>query len=552
MQHSLDGPDVGFTDLAVGTIAGAVITTSGTYAAADFNRYNNTVVWYRLGFKQDQYGGGQAEVFFSGTGAAGGGDLGADGDGASSTNGSPAFVRVTSIVSSTEANVEVLKPLGSLSKTKDWLMGDWNADDGYPTSVTLFDGRLWWGGKDRLWGSVSDDYENFDHDFEGDAGPISRSIGTGPVDTIVWLLALARLMAGRGAAVSSVRSSNFDEPLTPTNFTIKDASTRGAAATSAGQIDSRGVYIHANGRQLFELAYRVEAQDYSAVDLTHSHLEIGLPGFTRLAVGRSPDTRVFVVRTDGQLATILREQDGDTQLASWWRMSRTGNYEDAAVLPGDVEDQVYTVVNITIGGETKRFIEVFAHRDECVGAPITKCLDSHIVYSGTATDTISGLDHLEGETVAVWGAATADEEHGYDLGTYVVTGGTVGALPISVTTAVVGLPYTATFESAKLAYGAGLALGSIKRIDQISFVLFDTHARGLSFGCDFTAMDPLPLVEDGADVDPDYVWSQYDKKIASFPGRWDGDTRLCLQAQSPRPATVGAVMISVDTSVRIN
>jgi hypothetical protein len=399
-----------------------------------------------------------------------------------------------------------------------------------------------------MWGSVSDDYENFDHDFEGDAGPISRSIGTGPVDTIVWLLALSRLIAGRSTAVSSVRSSNFDEPLTPTNFTIKDAATRGAAATSAGQVDARGIYIHSNGSQVFELAYRVDAQDYYAVDLTQFNLDIGRPGLARMAVARSPDTRAFFVREDGEIAVVLREQDGDVQLASWWRITTDGDFEDVMTLPDSIEDSVYVVVK----RGTARNIEVFSRRDECTGAPQTKCLDAHKVYTGAATKTITGLSHLEGKVVRVWGAASASDTNGIDLGEYTVTGGSVGLLPVSVTVAVVGLPYTATFLSTKLAYGAGLSIGAIKRIDQISFVLFDTHAQGLSFGQGLDYLDPMPLVEEGDDVDPDTVWSHYDKKITSLPGRWDGDVRLGLVAQSPRPATVGSVLLSVDASARVN
>lgn len=556
LQSSLEGPDVGFKNVNNSQQAGShpAYTSNNHYVVDDRASNANKVVWYRVGFTEGNYTSGVATVSYEPYSSAyvGGPSTGGSETDGTETGGSAAYARITSIVSSTIAEMEVIKPFATLEKSDNWLIGEWNGDDGYPSAVTLFDGRLWWGGKDRIWGSISDDYENFDFDFEGDAGPISRSLGSGTVDTITWLLSLARLMVGRGSAVSSVRSSNFDEPLTPTNFTVKDATTRGCTVTMPGQVDSRGVYIHANGRQLFELVYRVDAQDYSAVDLTHAHSDIGLEGFTQLAVARSPDTRVFVTRGDGQLAVILREQDGDTHLASWWRMSRTGDYEDVAVLPGDVEDKVYVVVNITVDGETKRYIEVFARRDECIGEPLTKCLDSHIVYSGSATKTITGLDHLEGETVAVWGAASASNDTGVDLGTYVVTGGSVGLFPIDVTTAVVGLPYTATFESAKLAYGAGLSLGTIKRIDQISFVLFDAHSQGLEFGCDFTLLQPLPLVEDGEDVVEDYIWSHYDKKITSFPGRWDGDTRLCLQAASPRPMTVGAVMISVDASARTN
>jgi hypothetical protein len=49
--------------------------------------------------------------------------------------------------------------------------------------------------------------------------------------------------------------------------------------------------------------------------------------------------------------------------------------------------------------------------------------------------------------------------------------------------AVVGLPYTGEFQSAKLAYAAalGTALNQKKRIDHIGLVLTDTHYQGLEY-----------------------------------------------------------------------
>lgn len=542
LQGSVEGPTAGFTDTDY--ISAFTGNTAGT-TMADNPDFNNVVVWYRLGFRPGTYTSGAATVSF--------GPYNAFHNGPPGSHGKAFVVRVISVTDATHAVVEVLTPADSLNATKDWLISEWSGIDGWPTAVTLFDGRLWWGGQDHVWGSISDDYENFDYDFAGDAGSISRSLGSGPVDTISWLLPLSRLQVGRATAVSSIRSDNFDAPLTPTNFTIKNATTRGCSTAMPAVHDSRGIYVHANGRQVFELEYQVTAQDYVGVDLTQFNLDIGLPVFSRLAAAHSPDNRVFFVRNDGVMAVLLRDMDGETALASWWRMTRTGNYEDVAVLPNAIEDKVYVIVNYN----GSRFIEVFARRDECLGAPLTKCLDSHIVYSGAGTTTLTGLSHLNGATVAVWGAASGDTT-GSDLGTYTVTSGQITGLPISVVKAVVGLPYTASYMSGRLdgassaarfSSGAGFAIGTIKRLDQIGFVLFDTHAQGLLFGPDFDHLDPLPQLEDENQVATDFIWSQYDKKVHALPARWDPDARLCLQGASPRPVTVGAVILLMEASV---
>jgi hypothetical protein len=102
----------------------------------------------------------------------------------------------------------------------------------WPSSVTFAEGRLWWSGSDRLWGSVSDGFEDFDDTTEGDSGPISRSIATGGVNDTQWMLGPSRLLIGTEGAVSTVKSSSFDEPLTPTNLSIKDSSSTGAARST--------------------------------------------------------------------------------------------------------------------------------------------------------------------------------------------------------------------------------------------------------------------------------------------------------------------------------
>jgi hypothetical protein len=103
---------------------------------------------------------------------------------------------VTGFTSTTIVTVEVLSAFSSLNATADWSEGDWSDIVGWPSALRFHDGRLWFAGRDKIWGSVSDAYTSFDIDFEGDAGPINRSVGFGPVDTINWLLDLSRLIVG--------------------------------------------------------------------------------------------------------------------------------------------------------------------------------------------------------------------------------------------------------------------------------------------------------------------------------------------------------------------
>ena len=484
---------------------------------------DNQTVFYRIGIKTGNYGSGTAECALdyplgSITGVA----------------------RVTTFTDSSTVNAEVLVEFGSTVGSKFWSEGSWSSVSGFPSAVAFYEGRLWWAGKNGIFGSVSDDFYNYNPDTVGDSGPINRTVGSGPVDDINWIMPLQRLILGAEGAEHSVRATSFDEVLTPSNFNIKEASTQGSNSTIAAKIDSRGVYVQRGGTRLFELAFDVEAGDYRSVEATLAVPEVGEPSIVHVAVQRLPDTRIHCVRSDGIVAVLV--YNPIENVLCWVTVETDGLVEDVVVLPGDVEDTVYYCVNRTINGGTKRYLEKWALESEARGATVTNTSDSFINYSGVATTTVTGLSHLEGEEVVVWG-------NGKDLGTKTVVGGQVDTLPEPVTTATIGLSYTARWKSTKLAYASKdepIQLTFHKIIKQLGFVLADAYPQSLKFGPSFDTLDDMPLYENSEEVG-DTVRTSYDEELIIFPGEWNTDSRVCIQAQSPRPVTVLAAILAYDS-----
>lgn len=483
---------------------------------------DNQIVFFRIGIKTGDYTSGTANaslVYQSG-----------------SITG---VVRLTAYTSTTSVDAEVLQDLGGTSATATWSEGEWSDKRGWPSSVVLHDGRLWWSGKDRFWGSVTDQFDNFDPDFEGDAGPIQRSIGSGPVDTISWLVSCGRLLAGADASIIIPRSSSFDEPLTPSNFTPKTNATRGAARVAAIKVDDSAIYVHANGRRVIEMAMDPTRVDYAPTDLTELCPEFGEPGIIRLAVQREPDTRIHCVRSDGTVGVIVFNKLEN--VLALCDIETDGEVEDVAVLPGDSEDSVYYVVKRAVNGSDVRYIEKVALESEARGAAVTKMADSFVYASGAAS-SISGLSHLEGESVVLWG-------NGKDLGTATVSSGSV-TLPESATNRCAGLAYRGRFRSAKLAYVVpnGLsALGQPKHVNELVLVACDTHHQGVEFGTTFDTLDPMPASEEFTTVAEDTIHEDYEGDVLPLNGSWETDTRLCLEFNAPRPATIMGVVINMDT-----
>lgn len=183
-------------------------------------------------------------------------------------------------------------------------------------------------------------------------------------------------------------------------------------------------------------------------------------------------------------------------------------------------------------------LEKWALESECVGGEANLQGDSFIV--GSNVSTLTGLGHLEGFVLVVW----AD---GQDRGTFTVSGGEI-ALGATYVTVMAGLSYTGRFKSAKLAHATRdgyVGLSTRKRIHEIGLILQTCHAKGIRFGQDFTTMDELPDIENFAAVDPDSIHERYDKDFIAMPGNWDTDSRLCLEAEAPRPVTVLAAVLNV-------
>lgn len=514
LQYSVSEPG-DWVDAPLGTF-----TTNVAISYDD--TLDNQVIYYRFGFKTGEYTSGTASVSLS-----------------SSSGSTTGIARVTGFTSSTVVSAGIIQEFGSATATSDWAESYWSAYRGFPTAVAFDGGRLWWAGRNHQWGSASDAYDSFDDTIEGDSGPISRTIGAGPVDSIFWLLSGSRLLRGAAGTIAAIRSSSLDEPVTPTNYNPKDVSTQGSANIAAAKVDTGAVYVQQGGTRLFEAVYDGTTLDYTTGDLSVHVPEIGEPAIVKVVVQRQPETRAHCIRSDGTVAILIL--DRVEEVKCWIDVETEGEVEDAVVLPGTVEDQVYYTVKRMIDGGEVRYHEKWAMESECVGGTVNKQLDAFMTWSGSSS-LLTGFDHLEGETVPVW----ADGEY---LGDFAVSSGNI-SVGVTVSDAVAGLPYTATYKSTKLAYGveAGTALCMKKKIHQLGVIAVNLHPQGLEYGPDFDLMDNLPLTEDYADVDQDVVREAYDEEMFTFPGEYSTDSRLCLRATAPKPVTLLACVINLETN----
>lgn len=526
VYRSYDDYDIGYIYVGATGTGNQSTTVNGSLAYAPGTNYDNITHYYRVGFEEGNYTSGEAVVALTYNGDSGSG-----------------VCRVTAVNSATEAEIEILSDFKNSVATKNWLPGEWSEVSGYPSAVTLFDGRLWWGGNDRIWGSESNSYYAFNLDTEGDSGSIQRSVATGgAVQRVRWMLGLQRLIIGTDSSEVSARSSSFDEPLTPTSITLRDASTQGVSSVPPVKYDSRAVYVQRSKQRVYEIVYNFESNDYTSKEVTSLNENVGGAGeLTGLVIQRQPEPYIWHIRDDGECPILI--YDPGQEVAGYVRFITDGDVEDIVVLPGASEDRIYCIVKRFIGGVAARYIEKLAMFSEARGGATNKMLDSFKFYAGPV-QVITDLSHLEGETVRAWGNSTY-------LGSYTVASGRI-ELSESATNVCVGLTYTGRYKSAKLAYGArgGTAIAQKKHIRSVGLVLENVHPDGFQSGVTFSKLNPLPRVRSSTQqhIGTSTI-SQYEEMMTPVgKSGWNVDERFCIKVEAPYPCTLVNLILNVETN----
>jgi hypothetical protein len=175
-------------------------------------------------------------------------------------------------------------------------------------------------------------------------------------------------------------------------------------------------------------------------------------------------------------------------------------------------------------------------------------LDSCVTYDGAATRTLTGLTHLEGKTVSVWGDGAA-------AGSYVVSSGTI-TIPSSksaVMKAHIGLAYNADLEimpiDIPIPQTSGTTQTLLTRVNEVALVLSNT--LGLQIGRDFDNLKTIPFRSSGDAMDTGVpkAGADYPEEIVvTFDGEWTRAATICLRSADPFPCTLVALMARLEVN----
>lgn len=449
------------------------------------------------------------------------------------------YVKITAFTSATAVSATVQADLGAVSATKQWAEGAWSAVRGWPSCVVFYQDRLVFANSpsdpQTVWLSRTGDYTNFGRsapvvDDDGITAPlVSRQVNA--IRSMVSLGDIIGLTAGGEWKIGPAGT----ETIAPTSISARQQGYRGAAVSDPVIVGNRIVYVQEMGSTVRDLGYRLDVDSYTGDDLSvmANHL-FRRHEILQIAYQQEPDSVVWCVRDDGVLLglTYLREQE----VFAWHRHDTDGLFESVCTIPGQERDEAWFIVNRTVGGQIRRYVERLSDRLPTSDIKDAFFVDCGLTYDGSPATVISGLDHLEGKTVAI----LAD---GNVIKPQAVFGGEVTLSP-AASKVHIGLPYTSDLETLNIELnpGDGTVQGRKKRIAAVLLRLLET--RGAMVGPSFDKLNELKMRATEGWGEPIDMFTG-DKKINISAG-WSTEGRVCIRMAEPLPITVLAVVPQVD------
>ena len=419
-----------------------------------------------------------------------------------------------------------------------------------PSCVSFFEQRLVFANTNNnpqtLWFSKAGDYENFTTGTNADDAMI-YTIASNQVNAIQYLKAVRTLVVGTSGGEFTVSADGTDASITPTNVTIKRQSSFGSAGVDAIPAGNAVLFLQKAKRKIRELAYNFDSDGYVAPDLTILNDTVTKSGVNQMIFQQEPDSIIWCVRDDGVLAGLTYQRSEN--VVAWHRHIFGGAFgsgnsvcESAASISGTLtEDELWVIVKRTINGATKRYVECFSDFDfDETTATDFKFLDSHLNYDGSATTTLSGLSHLEGQTVSILADGSVHANK-------VVSSGAI-TLDRSVTKACVGLAYDSVLQTMRIEGGAaeGTSQGKTKRISKVVLRLFETV--GVKVGPSLDQLETVPFRTTSSNLSaPVDTLLAGDKEI-EFRDDYNSDGFIFIKQDQPLPCSVLAIYPTVVTS----
>lgn len=333
----------------------------------------------------------------------------------------------------------------------------------------------------------------------------------------------------------------------------------------------KGGYVYAVGNRVpytsaatgYAVVWRINAATGvcdKTYDLTIDGYDIFLKGDLTIVVAAYDDATIAFTELNDDL-TVIAQYDRD--VATWETMraecvpeallypaaeddddteteaSPNGAVKSICVIPSATEDEIWLSVARTTDDGSIYYIERMAAREFETQADGV-FVDSATVFDSDATDTFTGLDHLEGQTVSILGDGAVYPDQ-------VVEDGTI-TLSAEVSKAIIGLPYRYTLKPMRLEVGTnqGSTHGTLRKIPTLVLSFQDT--LNAKYGSDMDHLYDIEWrTEEVLGLPPALYTGD---KIVTLDGGFDPEDPIYITGVEPLPCSVRAIIARMDVTGR--
>jgi len=453
---------------------------------------------------------------------------------------------------------------------------------GNPGAICFFENRLWLAGSNLnprgLAASKTGDYFNFNITGEvKDDSSLRFTINSSNNHQIKWLHSGRDMIIGTSGDEYIMTGGTTG--ITPTNVSVRTYTSYGSTVVAPIQIDDRLSFVQTGGTVVREFSYAYDSDAYRASDATVLTEHITHSGIKEMAYQQQPNKTLWLLLNDGRMAGMVRNEDHKIQ--AWFEVETSDpkltypplraqgedetdaeysqyvkdynyystfgfGYKSIAVIPDwndSREDIVWNVVTRMVGNRIVQAIEYTPSYGYDKHAVFT---DSSAKYDGEPTSAIKGMNHLEGEMVAIY----AD---GNVVPNQKVIDGRLHFGKDKYSTIIMGLPYESILTTTPLEFGeiTSIVQGSKSKIISCIFRL-DRTAYEISYSWDNNGIHLWNT--EVFKVVGDTVLGQSDKLFTGDTDnlRLSGSSQTSLQMSvrhnKPAPFTLLAMMITVQVT----
>lgn len=407
----------------------------------------------------------------------------------------------------------------------------------YPGAVTHYEQRRWFAGtsneRQTVWATRNGTQANLTSSVPSrDDDALEFRIAAQQQNAIRHLLPLADIIALTVGGEFRIYADSAPN-ITPTSLSIKPQGYSGAANVQPVLTSASILYVQAQGSRVREFTYNGQANGYSSIDISimAPHLFNGF-SLADIAYVRAPVPTLWAIRSDGTLLgmTYVPEQ----QVYGWHQHTTSGTFESVCVVSEGLEDVLYAVVRRTVNGRSVRYIERLRSR-QFTAQEDAFFVDSGLTYDGAPVSSLTGLWHLEGQSVQILADGAVHPAR-------TVTGGAI-TLDDSYSVVHVGLAYTSDLQTLPLALETQSG-GQFLRKNVNGVALRVTQSSLVKAGPSFAKLTEYPARDHTDPYDSPPALRTGELRFAIGPS-WNSDASVCVRQDQPLPLTVLSLALDV-------